>query len=377
MRYLIALPLISALAVAAPALADVPFGWIGNHHVNAYSLGAGDFALSGNFAAVNDTIDFLNLRDRLLAGSQRLVGNSGDLSSTGGELRVGVWPSIELFYRENNQSLTLNLGTISSADVENLDNQLRTHTQAYGAKWVFYDAINQDRSYPWTSAALELTSNRSHSDDFGGYLAGLRTSATGGVFFDPPGRFALDRLQDDAWQARLLLSSALGNTTTATFWAGYGEANASSGTSWDIDIAFLRDAFLQTFDTEETQYSLGMSLNWQYLPRLPVQIGYEYINIADRQVNITQGSGRFSNYLPSFLRGDQLSESETRNHTLYGSVSWWVTPEIFIGAGGKLFSSQLTGIIPHYTNPLSGSFSDTNYGYLELKMGMRFSLNWR
>lgn len=377
MKFLLALPALVALASPAPIRADVPFGWIGNHHVDAYSLGVGEFGLSGNFGAVNDTLDVLNLRDKLLAGSERLVGNSGDLSSRGGELRVGIWESLEFFYRESTQDLTLNLGTITSAEVENLDNQLHTRTQAAGAKWVFFDARNQDRSYPWASAALELTYNRNHSDDFGGYLAGLRTSATGGVIFDPPGRFALDRLQDEGWQARILLSNALGNSTTATIWAGYGEASASSGTSWDIDISFLRDAFQQTFDTEETQYSLGFSVNWQYFPRLPVQIGYEYIGITDRQLDIVRADNRFSNYLPSFLRGDQLSSSETRNHTLYGTVSWWVTPTIFVGAGGKLFSSQFTGIIPHFTNPLSGGFSDIAYGYLEFNMGMRFALRSR
>ena len=69
-----------------------------------------------------------------------------------------------------------------------------------------------------------------------------------------------------------------------------------------------------------------------------------------------------------------MAESETRNHTLYGSVNWWVTPQIYIGAGGKLLSSQFTGIIPHYNNPLSGGFSDITYGYLEIELGVKFSL---
>lgn len=373
MRLLASLCVLASVS-ASPAQAEQPFGWTGIGHPSAYALAPGEFELSGNLLRVDDTIDFLNLRNDLLAGNQRLVGNSGDLDGRGGELRLGVWDSLELFYRQTGQDLALNIGPVSSADIDNLDTQLRTEREAYGVKWVFFESLNQDLSQPWTSAALELTSSQNRSDDFGGDLAGFRFSATGGVTFDPPGRFGLDRLRDEGWGARLLFSSALNASTTTTAWAGYGQTEASSGTSWDIDVGFFRDAFLQTFDIEESQYRLGASVNWQYFPRLPVQVGYEYIAITDRKQTIKKGEGSLSRLIPSFLSGVGMAESETRNHTLYGSVNWWVTPQIYLGAGGKLFSSQFTGIIPHYNNPLSSSFSDITYGYVELKLGVKFSI---
>lgn len=373
MRLLTSLCVLASVP-ASPAQAEQPLGWTGIGHPSAYALAPGEFELSGNLLRVDDTIDFLNLRNDLLAGNQRLVGNSGDLDGRGGELRLGVWDSLELFYRQTGQDLALNIGPVSSADIDNLDTQLRTEREAYGVKWVFFESLNQDLSQPWTSAALELTSSQNRSDDFGGDLAGFRFSATGGVTFDPPGRFGLDRLRDEGWGARLLFSSALNASTTTTAWAGYGQTEASSGTSWDIDVGFFRDAFLQTFDIEESQYRLGASVNWQYFPRLPVQVGYEYIAITDRKQTIKRGEGSLSRLIPSFLNGGGLAESETRNHTVYGSVNWWVTPQIYLGAGGKLFSSQFTGIIPHYNNPLSSSFSDITYGYVELKLGVKFSI---
>ena len=373
MRLLTSLCVLASVP-ASPAQAEQPFGWTGIGHPSAYALAPGEFELSGNLLRVDDTIDFLNLRNDLLAGNQRLVGNSGDLDGRGGELRLGVWDSLELFYRQTGQDLALNIGPVSSADIDNLDTQLRTEREAYGVKWVFFESLNQDLSQPWTSAALELTSSQNRSDDFGGDLAGFRFSATGGVTFDPPGRFGLDRLRDEGWGARLLFSSALNASTTTTAWAGYGQTEASSGTSWDIDVGFFRDAFLQTFDIEESQYRLGASVNWQYFPRLPVQVGYEYIAITDRKQTVKRGEGSLSRLIPSFLNGGGLAESETRNHTVYGSVNWWVTPQIYLGAGGKLFSSQFTGIIPHYNNPLSSSFSDITYGYVELKLGVKFSI---
>ena len=373
MRLLTSLCVLATVS-ASPAQAEQPFGWTGIGHPSAYALAPGEFELSGNLLRVDDTIDFLNLRNDLLAGNQRLVGNSGDLDGRGGELRIGVWDSLELFYRQTDQDLVLNIGPVSSADIDNLDTQLRTEREAYGIKWVFFESLNQDLSQPWTSAALELTSSQNRSDDFGGDLAGFRFSATGGVRFDPPGRFGLDRLRDEGWGARLLFSSALNASTTTTAWAGYGQTEASSGTSWDIDVGFFRDAFLQTFDIEESQYRLGASVNWQYFPRLPVQVGYEYIAITDRKQTVKRGKGSLSGLIPSFLNGGGLAESETHNHTVYGSVNWWVTPQIYLGAGGKLFSSQFTGIIPHYNNPLSSSFSNITYGYVELKLGVKFSI---
>jgi hypothetical protein len=371
---LLTLVAISTVAITAmPSRADQPFGWAGNGHASAYALHQGEFELSGNLLRVNDNFDFLNLRDELLAGTQRLVGNSGDLTGNGGELRIGVWDSLEIFYREQSQDLTLNIGPVSSADIENLDNALRTERKAFGAKWVFYEAISQDRSRPWTSAALELTRTQNSSDDFGGDLTSFRLGASGSVTLDPAQRFSMDRLRDKGWQARVLLSRPFGEFATASLWAGYGEADSSSGTSSEIDLSFLRDAFLQTFDVRETQYRLGASLNWQRFPRLPVQIGYEYIDIADREQDIVSGN---STLIPSFLRGDNLADSSSSNHALYGSVNWWITPRLYIGATGNLFSSQFTGVIPHYNNPLSSSFADT-YGYVELKLGFKFSIGER
>ena len=374
MRRLSAVATVLVVISGTPVQADQPFGWIGNGHSSAYTLARGEFELSGNLLRVDDTIDFLNLRNDLLAGNQRLVGNSGDLDGKGGELRLGVWDSLELFYRQTDQDLALNIGPVSSADIDNLDTQLRTEREAFGVKWVFYESLSQDRSQPWTSAALELTSSQNRSDDFGGDLAGFRFGATGGVTFDPPGRFGLDRLNDEGWGARLLFSSALSPSTTTTVWTGYGKTKASSGTSWDIDIGLFRDAFLQTFDSEESQYRLGASVNWQYFPRLPVQVGYEYIAITDREQTIKRGEGSLSRLIPSFLNGDGLAQSETRNHTLYGSVNWWITPQVYLGASGKLFSNQFTGIIPHYNNPLGSSFSDIPYGYVQLNLGVKFAV---
>ena len=104
----------------------------------------------------------------------------------------------------------------------------------------------------------------------------------------------------------------------------------------DVDIAFLREAFYQTFNSRESQYTLGASLNWHAMPRLPVQLGYEYLAVRDRELDIVRGNGNFTRFIPSFLKGDTLNERTADNHTLFGSVTWWITPSVYASAGGYL-----------------------------------------
>lgn len=372
-------PLFTALVISSSTLlssvsaaqAQTPYGWISNDHISAYVLQPGSFELSGNILKVDDDIDFLDMRDDLLAGNSRLAGKSGDLAGSRGELRVGVWRGLELFYSRQNQELTLELGPVSSADITELDDKLDTTSIRYGAKWVFYESARKNLNNPWRSAALELTRTENDSRSFGGLLQSVRFNANTAITFDPPQRFALDQLSDEGWQARLIYSQSLTAATGVSVWAGYGSMESSSGTSTEIDFATIANAFKQTFNTEETLWKAGASVNWQRFERLPVQLGYEYISIRDRQQDIVSSN---STLLPSFLRGSNLNNSETSNHTAYATVSFWITPQLYVGASGKLFKHQFVGIMPHYNNPLSGGFSDTLYGYAEFRAGLKFDL---
>ncbi|HDZ08962.1 hypothetical protein [Pseudohongiella sp.] len=368
---------VSALLLSASALlasgvnAEQPFGWIGNGHTSAYTLGPGETELSGNLLLVDDTIDVLNFRDEFLAGNSRLIDNSGDLDGWRGELRLGIWRGLELFYRQQDQDLTLKVNQPASVNILDLSQGLSTRSTDWGAKWVFFESTAIDQTRPWTSAALELTHTENISDDFDGYLESFQFNASTNIRFEPPQRFAMDRLRDEGWRARIIMTRPILPNVALSAWAGYGKSESSSGTSTEIDLQFLRDQFLQTFDLEENYLLLGASLSWQLLPRLPLQAGYEYIRINARRQDINSSD---SSLIPSFLRGNDLGNSATTNHTVYANINWWVTPRIHIGLGGKLFANQFVGVIPHYNNPLSGSFSDIPYGYAELKLGIRLSV---
>ena len=361
---------LSTLSLSGLAQAQQPSGWIGNGHTSAYTLSAGEFELSGSLLRVDETIDFLDLREEVLANNNRLTGNSGDLDGSRGTLRVGIWRGMELFYSRQQQDLTLKVAPNSRVDIADLDEKLQTTSTSWGGKFVFYQAANPAPQRPWTSAALQVKYTENESDDFGGFLETLRFDANITIQLDPPQRFSLDRLQDDGWQAQLIFTHGLGDRLALSYWAGYGEQDSSSGTSTEIEQTSLQNAFLQTFDVSEELLTAGVSLNWQITPRLPLQIGYEYINIRNRDAVINSSS---SPLVPSFLRGTNLNASADNNHTLYGSLNFWISPHIYTGIAGKLFRNQYTGIMPHFNNPLSGSFSDITYGHLELTLGVKFA----
>jgi len=361
---------LSTISFAGLAQAQQPSGWIGNGHTSAYTLGAGEFELSGSLLRVDETIDFLDLREEVLANNNRLTGNSGDLDGSRGTLRVGIWRGMELFYSRQQQDLTLKVAPNSRVDIADLDEKLQTTSTSWGGKFVFYQTANPVPQRPWTSAALQVKYTENESDDFGGFLETLRFDANITIQLDPPQRFSLDRLKDDGWQAQLIFTHGLGDRLALSYWAGYGEQDSSSGTSTEIEQTSLQNAFLQTFDVSEELLTAGVSLNWQITPRLPLQIGYEYINIRNRDAVINSSS---SPLVPSFLRGTNLNPSADNNHTLYGSLNFWISPHIYTGIAGKLFRNQYTGIMPHFNNPLSGSFSDITYGHLELTLGVKFA----
>lgn len=365
--------ILSALILTGAAnasAADEATGWIGNDHMSAYTLDMGEFELSGGLSRVNETIDFLDLRDDMLAGNSRLIDNSGDLDGVRGEARFGIWRGLEVFYKRHDFDMTLKTSPTTRANIVELSNTLNTTQTSWGAKFVLYESEGSNSTLGGSSFAIDLRRVESESDDFDGYIESFRIGSNSNVSFDPPERFAMDRLEDEGWQARLLYSNDLGSNSQFSVWAGYGESDAKSGTSTDIAFDFIADQFLQTFDIEETQYMAGASINLQGIPRLPIQIGYEYIKINKREA-VVQTSN--STLIPSFLRGSNIQNSADTNHTAYGTVSWWITPHMYTSLSGKLFKNQFVGIMPHYNNPLSASFSETLYGYVTLSLGLKFT----
>lgn len=361
-------------AASSPALqADTPIGWITGDHPSAYTTDARSLEATAETIRVDDTIDFLDIRDEMIAGNRRLVDNSGDLDGWQGTIRVGIFEPLSLFYQRQEHALTLKLGEISSLNVLAVDEALETTYQEGGFKWMIYQADLGSANGEFTAASVELTWLESETEDFD--LTFDRVSlrqggSSGSISFTDPQTASVDQLQDEGWRARFIYTTALAPDVVTSLWAGYSVKEATSGTGSSIPLESLREALTQRFEVEERQYQLGFSLNWQIRPRLPLQLSYEYTRLHDQDITAIQGEGA-AFILPSFLSASNLSQDDT-NHVLSGSLSWWLTPQVNVGLTGKLFSNQFLGRMPHYNNPLSASFSDTAYGYIGLRLGARF-----
>lgn len=368
----IKLAFVSALLTGiSPALrADTPLGWISADHLSAYTVDSGAFDVSVSALAVNETVDFLDIREDLLAGTRQLGGDSGDLVGNRAEVQFGVTSFLSVFYREQQQDLTVDIGEVSSINLISIDNALKTKSIAYGLKWNIYESGYQDNSRSWRAASLEISRTENTTNDFTGTLDRISLGEGLVITFGEPRTFRLQDLDDEGWQARFLYSFPLGDQLTTTVWAGYAENKSSSGTGSDIPSLALAPAFEQSIATDEDQVLVGAGLNWQITPRMPLQLTYEYIMINDSETELVTNPSNA--LLPSFLRASNISTVEAdSNHTLRGNLSYWITPRINLGLTAKLFSNQFLGVVPHYNNPLSSSFADAPYGYVGVNLGIK------
>lgn len=364
--------LLCTLLASLPALADSPLGWIHSDHRNAYTQDPWSVELILGGLAVNEDIDVLNIRDELLAGTRRLEGKSGDLSGDLASLQIGLTPGISAFYRRQQTALTVDIGEISSINLLDIDDSLDTTLTAYGFKWNLFEAGLFDNARPWHALTLEVSRIENSTADFTGRLDRIDLTENFKIFFTNPQTFAVQDLDEDGWLARLLYSMPVGDTLAASGWVGYGETEGTSGTGAVSDVPFFAEALTQSFAMEEAKLHFGASLHWSITPRMPLQLSYEYIRINDADLFIQASS--VSSLLPSFLRGSNLNTATAQdNHTLHGSLSYWVTPQVHVSLTGKLFRNQFLGVITHYNNPLSGSFANQPYGYIGLEIGARLS----
>jgi len=359
-----------SLAVLVNAHADAPLGWIHSDQRSAYTPQAWSLELTLGELAVNETIDFLNIREELLAGTRALEGDSGDLSGSLAGLQIGLTPGLSAFYRRQKTALTVDIGTVSSINLLDIDDSLDTTQTSYGIKWNLFEAGVFDRARPWQALTLELSGVKNHTEDFQGSLDRIDLTENFRVFFTNPQTFAVESLADEGWLARLIYSMPVAETMTASGWIGYSESAGTSGTGAISDVPFLADALTQSFEMDESRLQLGASLHWFITPRIPLQLSYEYIRVNDTELQINASSN--SSFLPSFLRGANLNTATAQgNHTLHGSLSYWVTPLVHVSVTGKLFRNQFLGLITHYNNPLSASFANQPYGYIGIEIGAR------
>lgn len=350
--------------------ADTPLGWINSSNSSAYTTTKGELELSLGKIAVNDTLDFFNYRDDLIEAAGSLEGDSGYLSGERLQAHYGITEDLAFFYRRQDHRLSLDLGEISSVDLIDIDDALETLSESIGLKWTFYRAnlLNTDNRH--SAASLELSAYRNESDDFDAVVERIRLENLT-VSFGVPQTFSVADLEDSGWKGRLIYSIALLDSTTASVWGGYGQSEASSGTTSDLQSATIRRFFEQSFDLEESYLYFGAAITAQFSPRFLLDLSYEFTSIVDSTLDRFPLEPPTS--LPGFLSADALGEVDD-NHAVTARLAYWLTPSLSLNVTGNLYANQFVGVLPHYNNPLSGSFSATTYGFAGVELIYNFSL---
>ena len=95
-------------------MADSPLGGISNNTMSIYTTTRSELELSVSVQAVNEAIDFLDIREDLFRNNPRLTGKSVDLDGTRFEAHYGITDNLSMFARHHQHELTIDLGEIAS-----------------------------------------------------------------------------------------------------------------------------------------------------------------------------------------------------------------------------------------------------------------------
>lgn len=362
--------LLAGLCASLPQTlwADTPAGWISSDNPSAYTTTRGRLELTAALLGVNEDLDVLNIRDDVVAQSNRLAGDSGDLVGRKFALHYGITEELEVFAHFQSHALSVELGDIASVNLIDIDNSLDTEQYAAGFKWTIYRGLLNNPNNRHAALSLEAEVFQNESDDFDVVIDEL-SFAGADIFFRDPQTFSVRDLEDEGWRARLLYSRPWWGSATLSAWLGYGEGESTSATGSDLGSVTIARFFEQSFRREEDYYLAGLSLNWFVMPRLPLQLSYEYIRLSDARLSREPLTPPIQ--LPGFLAASGAPGVD-ENQRFTGRIAWWLTPRVSVAAVANVTSRQFTGRIPHYNNPLSESFTALLYGYagLELRLGL-------
>lgn len=344
-------------------LADTPVGWINSQNPSAYTASKGELNITIGGLLVNDTVDFLDIREDLLAGDRLLIGKSGDLGGQRIEFHYGITEWLAAFYVQQEHSIRIDFGEISSINLIDINSNLETTARSLNLRWTLFEADLLNPNDRPSALSLELGAFQNESSNFDVVVDEIKIDNLT-LFFQNPQTFSVNQLQDDGWEAKLLYSTEVFDGIVGSAWAGYKASESTAGTSSDLTSVTIARFFEQEFQLEEDYYTVGASLNFQIYPRLPILLSYQYLQTNSS--SFTRFSDDSLDQLPGFLQGGPPEVDS--NHSLFGRISYWLSPELNVSFTGNLYSNQFMGVLPHYSNPLSGSFADKLYGYVGVEL---------
>lgn len=358
-KKLLVMPLLLSVLIVFPAGAkDFP-DWTFQDIPSAFTMKKGGLDLSGSFLLVNDTVDFLDIREEKTDESDLLAASIGDYSGFRGIVNYGLTDRVMLHYSYQYGEMDTSLG--SSGTFTDLDSSDTLDTSSHKLGFRF-NMVAENSKLP--AFSLEASYGINDSDDSKIMFSGITSNS-----FIPPGNhdITLSDLSDDGFNVRLLASKTF-SVFTPTVWIGYGEFRSDSKMTLNINSDVMRGKFDQEFDITEKAFDAGLGLGIQYFDRCPIFLSYRYITV-DRDIDTTGG---LSSLLPSRYTDTDKMDEETENHIFSTKIVYWASPRLNLFLDGQVYTNHFLGVVPHYNNTLTNRFFENMYGYIGIGLGYTF-----
>lgn len=335
--------------------------WVFQDFTSAYTLHKNDFELTATWLCMNDTIDFLDLKESEIGDSRLISTSLGDYS--GGKVVAQYGLTDRLMLQGLYQKTDLDTSLGSSSTFSDVDSTNSLDTEQYKAGLRF-KVLTETRGTP--AVSLELSYRRNDSDDAGFTFTELSSSS-----LTIPGgsnSLMLTDLDDSGYSLTVMASKNM-DPFVHTVFAGFGQYDSSSRLELSIDSDMMKAEIRQKFDVDEDIYTMGYTLGMKFFERMPIFISYKYIKT---NVDMDAGSNTLSGFLPARYTDPDAMESNSENHVLSGKLVYWMTPNVNLTLDVTIYKNQFLGVVPHYNNSFTNRFFDYKYGYIGIGLGIAF-----
>lgn len=335
--------------------------WIFQDFTSAYTLHKNDFEITASWLVMNETIDFLDVKEKSIGNSNLFTASLGDYS--GGKFLINYGLTDRLMFNGFYQKAKLDSTLGSSSTFKDIDSTQSLDTTTFKAG-VRFKLMPEKRRTP--AVSLELSYRKNNSDDAGFAFSELNSSS----FPVPKGNnsLMLRDLSDSGYSFNLIASKNL-EPFVHTLFAGFGRYSSDSSLNLLIDSNTMKADLTQKFEMDENIYSLGYTLGLKFFERMPIFISYTYLKT---DVDMKGSSNTLSGFIPDHYLNTENMENISSNHIISGKLVYWITPHVNLTLDGTIYKNHFLGIVPHYNNSLTNKFFDYRYGYISLGVGVAF-----
>ncbi|NWF65836.1 MAG: hypothetical protein HXX81_00020 [Campylobacterales bacterium] len=336
-------------------------------NINAFTLQKNSLEFALKYSKINDTIDFLNVKDTELKGVPDSIGSIGDMDGYGIKIRYGVHERFSIF------------GEFDKQNIDYSDEKLKNNKIDVFARYQIaqkpinaIDAISVDIGYNQNSAEqLNVTNDTLLNIMLQKIKPGTSAKISNGDLYKDDMKITLwnangdkiipalsiDDLKDSSWYIRLLFAKQFTNKSILDLYLGFKQTDIKSLIGIEPkNHSLLNDIIGQykipNLNRDENTFFTGLNYSLEFFNGLIGEINYEYSTTN---------------------RADDI-DYITENHTVDASISKPITKSFIAFIGGRAMYRQFSTDIPYLYNKYTQTTFDHKYGYAKIGLIYKYSL---